>query len=95
MAHKKAGGSTRLGRDSASKRLGVKVFGGQRIAAGQIIIRQRGSKFRPGKNVRLGSDDTLYAAQPGKVSFTARKHQRFNGQRARTTFVSVIEQPDR
>ena len=61
MAHRKAGGSTQLGRDSISKRLGVKIFGGQKIDAGQIIVRQRGTKFRAGKNVRRGADDTLFS----------------------------------
>lgn len=74
MAHRKAGGSTKLGRDSKSKRLGVKVSGGQKIKAGMIIIRQRGTKFIPGNNVRRGADDTLYAATEGTVSFkTIRK----------------------
>lgn len=94
MAHKKAGGSTRLGRDSASKRLGVKVFGGQRIEAGHIIVRQRGTRFRAGNNVRLGGDDTLYAARAGVVTFTTRKHQRFNGQRRLASYISVVEQPE-
>jgi len=70
MAHKKGGGSTRNGRDSNSQRLGVKTFGGQLIPAGSIIIRQRGTKFMPGKNVGLGRDDTLFAKIAGKVQFT-------------------------
>lgn len=69
MAHKKAGGSTRNGRDSHSKRLGVKCFGGEEIKAGMIIIRQRGTKYHPGKNVGIGRDHTLYALVPGKVVF--------------------------
>ena len=69
MAHKKAGGSSRNGRDSASKRLGVKKFGGQQVVAGNIIVRQRGSSFHPGKNTRLGKDFTLFATAPGKVLF--------------------------
>jgi large subunit ribosomal protein L27 len=69
MAHKKAGGSSRNGRDSNSKRLGVKRFGGQVVKAGNIIIRQRGTKFRPGNNVGLGKDHTLFALQDGRVSF--------------------------
>jgi large subunit ribosomal protein L27 len=69
MAHKKAGGSTRNGRDSHSKRLGVKCFGGEEIKAGMIIIRQRGTKYHPGKNVGIGRDHTLYALVPGKVAF--------------------------
>ena len=69
MAHKKAGGSTRNGRDSQSKRLGVKVYGGQAINAGGIIIRQRGTKFHPGNNVGIGKDHTLFAKATGKVQF--------------------------
>ena len=69
MAHKKAGGSTRNGRDSQSKRLGVKVYGGQAINAGSIIIRQRGTKFHPGNNVGIGKDHTLFAKATGKVQF--------------------------
>jgi large subunit ribosomal protein L27 len=69
MAHKKAFGSSRNGRDSASKRLGVKKFGGEQVLAGNIIVRQRGSKFHAGKNTRLGNDYTLFATAPGKVLF--------------------------
>jgi large subunit ribosomal protein L27 len=69
MAHKKGGGSTGNGRDSAGQRLGVKAFGGQVIPAGSIIIRQRGTKFMPGKNVGLGRDDTLFAKAAGRVLF--------------------------
>jgi len=69
MAHKKAGGSTRNGRDSESKRLGVKRFGGQAVIAGNILIRQRGTKFHPGLNVGQGRDDTLFAKADGKVVF--------------------------
>lgn len=72
MAHKKAGGSTRNGRDSESKRLGVKCFGGEQVNAGAIIIRQRGTRFHPGRNVGIGKDDTLYATSSGRVVFTAR-----------------------
>ena len=69
MAHKKAGGSTRNGRDSNSKRLGVKKFGGQPVIAGNIIVRQRGTKFKPGTNVGIGRDDTLFALTDGFVKF--------------------------
>lgn len=69
MAHKKAGGSTRNGRDSESKRLGVKIFGGQTIQAGAIIVRQRGTKFHAGTNVGIGRDHTLFAKTDGKVVF--------------------------
>ena len=69
MAHKKAGGSTRNGRDSESKRLGIKCFGGQRVNAGGIILRQRGTKFHPGQNVGLGKDYTIFARSSGVVKF--------------------------
>lgn len=69
MAHKKAGGSSRNGRDSQSKRLGVKVFGGERVQAGNIIVRQRGTRFHPGDNVGCGTDHTLFALTDGFVSF--------------------------
>ncbi len=69
MAHKKAGGSTRNGRDSESKRLGVKIFGGQQVVPGNIILRQRGTKFHPGQNVGLGKDYTIFAKVPGVVKF--------------------------
>jgi large subunit ribosomal protein L27 len=69
MAHKKAGGSSRNGRDSQSKRLGVKVFGGQDITAGAIIVRQRGTQFHPGTNVGIGRDHTLYSKVDGTVKF--------------------------
>ena len=69
MAHKKAGGSSRNGRDSAGRRLGVKKFGGQSVIAGNILIRQRGTKFTPGRNVGLGRDWTLFALTDGRVQF--------------------------
>lgn len=69
MAHKKGGGSTRLGRDSQSKRLGVKRYDGQIITAGTIIVRQRGTRIRPGKNVGLGRDHTIFALMDGRVKF--------------------------
>ncbi len=69
MAHKKAGGSSRNGRDSESKRLGVKRYAGEEVAAGNIIVRQRGTRFHPGVNVGIGRDDTLFALANGKVMF--------------------------
>lgn len=72
MAHKKAGGSTRNGRDSQSKRLGVKRFGGQQVSAGSIIVRQRGTKFHPGRFVGMGRDYTLFARVDGEVKFLRR-----------------------
>jgi large subunit ribosomal protein L27 len=81
MAHKKAGGSSRNGRDSESKRLGVKKFGGEAVLAGNIIIRQRGTKWHPGVNVGMGKDHTLFALQEGAVSFARKANGR--------TYVSV------
>jgi large subunit ribosomal protein L27 len=75
MAHKKAGGSSRNGRDSAGQRLGVKVFGGQEIRAGGIIVRQRGTKFHPGANVGIGRDHTLFAKADGIVSFERKRDE--------------------
>ena len=72
MAHKKAGGSTRNGRDSHSKRLGVKRFGGEQVLAGNIIVRQRGTRVRPGANVGVGTDHTLFAVATGRVQFRVR-----------------------
>ncbi len=92
MAHRKAGGSTLLGRDSVSKRLGVKIFGGQRVAIGNIIIRQRGTKFHPGKNVKRGEDDTLFALIDGVVAFQSRKVKDFTGKLARRMFVHILPQ---
>jgi len=89
MAHKKAGGSTQLGRDSVSKRLGVKLYEGQEAKVGNIIIRQRGTKFRPGPNVMKGKDDTLFASANGKVSFNKKKVTKFNGKREDAQFVIV------
>jgi large subunit ribosomal protein L27 len=79
MAHKKAGGSTRNGRDSESKRLGVKVFGGQKINAGGIIVRQRGTKMHAGDNVGIGKDHTLFATADGVVEFVKKgpKNRKF------------------
>ena len=72
MAHKKAGGSTRNGRDSQSKRLGVKRFGGETVQAGSIIVRQRGTRFHPGANVGIGKDHTLFATVDGRVEFVTK-----------------------
>jgi large subunit ribosomal protein L27 len=72
VAHKKAGGSTRNGRDSVSKRLGVKCFGGEAVKAGNIIVRQRGTRFHPGENVGIGKDHTLFATADGKIEFIVR-----------------------
>lgn len=76
MAHKKAGGSSRNGRDSESKRLGVKIYGGQIVVPGNIIVRQRGTKFYPGTNVGMGKDHTLFATLGGKVEFSKKANDR-------------------
>ena len=75
MAHKKAGGSTRNGRDSESKRLGVKRFGGQTVKAGEILVRQRGTRFHSGANTGLGKDHTIFATTPGRVKFQVKGPQ--------------------
>jgi large subunit ribosomal protein L27 len=76
MAHKKAGGSSRNGRDSEAKRLGVKRYGGQLVKAGNILVRQRGTEFHPGDNVGMGKDHTLFALIDGTVKFTVRGEQK-------------------
>jgi large subunit ribosomal protein L27 len=86
MAHKKAGGSSRNGRDSAGRRLGVKCFGGERVLAGNIIVRQRGTKWHPGSNVGIGKDHTLFALVEGAVEFRARAKDRVT--------VSVVPMPE-
>ena len=80
MAHKKAGGSSRNGRDSAGRRLGVKKFGGERVIAGNILVRQRGTRFHPGRNVGMGKDHTLFATADGVVHF----------RRGRRTHIDVV-----
>ena len=83
MAHKKAGGSSPNGRDSESKRLGVKKFGGEQVLAGNILVRQRGTKWHPGTNVGLGKDHTIFATKPGTVAFRTKANGR--------VYVSVME----
>ena len=92
MSHKKAGGSTRLGRDSTSQRLGVKLHDGEAVRKGMIIIRQRGTKFHPGKNVKKGGDDTILSMANGKVKFTQHKRLRFDGSMKMSKFVNVVEE---
>ena len=89
MAKTKAAGSTRLGRDSAPKYLGVKISDGQKTGSGMIIVRQRGTKFIAGKNVRRGGDDTLYAATAGVVKFITKKKTRFDGSQRVVKVVNV------
>ncbi len=89
MAHRKAGGSTKLGRDSIAKRLGVKVTQGQKVKAGAILVRQRGTKIHAGENVKKGADDTLYAIKAGTVNFLTRKVKKFTGKLKATKFIMV------
>lgn len=89
MAHTKAGGSTKLGRESESKRLGIKRFGGEIVKAGNILVRQRGAKWEPGQNVRVGKDDTIFALIDGHVSFQKKAVMTFTGRKAEKTIVSV------
>lgn len=89
MATSKSSGSSRLGRDSASQRLGIKIYGGQIVKTGMIIVRQRGTKYLPGKNVKRGSDDTLYAIKPGIVHFTAKSKNLFDGSQRKAMVVNV------
>lgn len=90
MAHKKAGGSTQNTRDSESKRLGVKKFGGEVARAGNILIRQKGLKFQPGVNVSVGRDFTLFATQAGAVKFTEKRVRRFDRKLLKRKIVSVV-----
>lgn len=90
MAHKKAGGSTALGRDSQPKYLGVKLFGGQKTNIGSVIVRQRGSRFRPGLNVRMGRDYTLYAVKQGVVEFKTKRMRGFDGNTKKRKVVNVV-----
>jgi large subunit ribosomal protein L27 len=90
MSKTKQGGSSRLGRDSAAQRLGIKVSAGEKVRVGMIIIRQRGTRYLPGKNVKVGSDDTLYAMKDGVVSFASKSKKLFNGTRRQAKVVSVI-----
>lgn len=89
MSHKKAGGSTRLGRDSQPQYLGVKVGDGEFVKPGMILVRQRGTRIHPGKNVKKGVDDTLFSVAMGVVKFTQKKRMRFDGSLKPAKFVSV------
>ena len=90
MATTKSAGSTRLGRDSQPKYLGIKLSDGQRTRPGQILVRQRGTKWLPGKNVKRGRDDTLYSMKEGVVCFTTKRKQRFDGGQRLAKTVSVL-----
>ena len=90
MAHTKAAGTSRLGRDSQPQYLGVKLFAGEIAQPGSIIIRQRGTKFKIGKNVKMGSDDTIYSMANGVVKFTTKKMTRFDGNKRLVKIVNVV-----
>lgn len=90
MAKTKAKGSTKLGRDSIGKRLGVKLYAGQKAKPGDILVRQRGTKIIPGKNVKIGKDDTIYAMKKGKVNFRTIRKECFNGRKKITKLVEII-----
>lgn len=92
MAHKKGVGSTRLGRDSNPQYLGTKVGDGEVVNAGMVLVRQRGTRIHPGKNVKKGKDDTLYAVIAGKVKFNQKKRLRFDGKLVPARYVSIIAQ---
>ncbi|HBV33038.1 TPA: 50S ribosomal protein L27 [Patescibacteria group bacterium] len=92
MAHTKAGGSTSLGRESQSKRLGVKLFAGQPAKAGMVIVRQRGTKFFPGEGVKRGSDDTLFASRAGVLQFKTKWRKAFTGKLRQIRVISVTPQ---
>lgn len=89
MAKTKATGATKLGRDSLPKYLGVKLFEGQKVRPGMIIVRQRGTKFLAGKNVKKGSDDTLYALKQGRVKFKTKRKKRFDNSQRTAKIVTV------
>lgn len=89
MAHKKAGGSAKNLKDSNAQRLGVKLFGGQQAIAGSIIVRQRGTKFMPGRNVMVGNDHTLFATAPGTVTYQTKKKRDFAGNLKTKKYVHV------
>ncbi len=92
MSHTKSGGSTRNARDSQAKRLGVKVFGGQKVSAGSIIIRQRGTQFHPGENTGIGRDHTIFATTAGEVKFTEKKQKKYDGRIFKDKFVNIVSE---
>lgn len=91
MSHKNSAGSTSLGRDSEGKRLGVKLSDGQKAKIGNIIIRQRGTKYHPGENVKKGKDDTLFATSKGTVKFKTKKLLKFDGKLQKNKIVNVVK----
>ena len=90
MSKTKATGTSRLGRDSNAQRLGIKAYAGEKVKPGMIIVRQRGTKFLPGKNVKIGSDDTLYAQKSGVVNFVTKTKKKFDNSTRKVSVVNVI-----
>lgn len=90
MSHKKAGGSTKNGRDSRAKRLGVKLYAGQAVRAGNILVRQKGAKFRAGDNVGIGKDFTLFALSDGVVKFTEKRMKKYDGRVFKRRLIHVV-----
>lgn len=90
MAHVKGSGTTSLGRDSQGQRLGIKLYAGQAAKIGSILVRQRGTKYRPGLNVKRSHDDTLFATKSGKVEFKTRRIKKFSGKMSIATFINVL-----
>lgn len=90
MSHKKAGGSSKNGRDSQAKRLGIKVFEGETVHTGSILVRQKGTKYHAGSNVGIGGDYTLFALKNGKVAFQEKKQKKYDGRIFKDTLVSVL-----
>lgn len=91
MAHTKSGSTTRLGRESESKRLGVKLYDGEKARPGMVLVRQRGNRYLAGKNVLKGGDDTLYAAKAGTIKFSQKARRRFNNSRKTYKVINVLD----
>jgi len=94
MSHKKAGGSTKNGRDSNAKRLGVKLYGGQKVKAGNILVRQKGNKFFAGEGVGTGKDFTLFALRDGVVKFTEKRQKKYDGRVYKNKIVNIVDPKD-
>jgi large subunit ribosomal protein L27 len=92
MAHTKSGGSTKLGRDSKGKRLGIKKADGQKVKIGNVLIRQRGTKWHPGENTDIGRDDTIFSLKDGIVSFSVKRKKTFTGQIKKISLVNVVSE---
>jgi large subunit ribosomal protein L27 len=91
MSHKKAGGSTKNGRDSNAKRLGIKLYGGQKVIAGNILVRQKGNKYHAGENVGTGKDFTLFALKDGVVKFSEKRQKKYDGRIYKDKIVNIVK----